>query len=93
MGGEVKDKRGDKHKGPKGQNRESGLKVISEGDNTIQFLFHKQNGREGARLGREGLGGPCRYEAVKALVCGSRFRSWFGGCGDGGTQLDWGHYY
>lgn len=54
MGGE------DKHKGLKGQNRESALKVVSEGDNTIQFLFHKQNGREGAGLGREGLGGPCR---------------------------------
>lgn len=41
MGGEVKDMRGDKHKGLKGQNRGSALKVVSEGDNTTQFLFHK----------------------------------------------------
>lgn len=74
----------------KGRTGGSALRVVSEGDNTTQFLFHKQNGWEGAGLGREGLGGSCRDEAVKALVCGSQFRSWFGGCGDGGTQLGWG---
>lgn len=47
-----------------------GLEAVSEGDNTIQRLFHQQNGREGAGMGREGLGGSCRYEAAKALVCG-----------------------
>lgn len=90
---------GDKHKGLKEQNRESALKVFSEGDKTIQFLVHKDDCLWSAEwpVGCRLWGGKAwealADEAVMALVCGSWFRSWFRGCRDGGTQLDLVHYY